>query len=117
MDGATLEDADLSQASLKAADLSRAKGLTRSQGDAAFGAGSVQLPEGIERPAHWRPEKLNDEAYHGRFRSWITSRRKPWSHSSVVDYWARVEPIGFRNVAAPGEVVGAPEDDGGAGSN
>ena len=106
MDAATLEDADLSFASLKDADLSRAKGLTQRQVDAAFGDGSVRLPQGIERPAHWRPENLNDEAYYGRFRSWITFCQKPWPPGSVFDYWARVESIAFQNVAAPGEVVG-----------
>ena len=105
MDAAILEGADLGLASLKAADLSKAKGLTQSQVDAAFGDGSVRLPEGIERPAHWRPENLNDEAYYGRFRSWITSRQKPWPHSSVFGYWARVEPIGFEDASAPGEAI------------
>ena len=105
MDEARLQEADMSYASLRRADLSKAQGLTQEQINAAFGDGSVLLPDGIDRPQHWRPEALTDEAYYGRFNGWVRSRRQPWPYLPVFDYWANVDTIPFEWPAEPNEIA------------
>ncbi|MDE0128697.1 MAG: pentapeptide repeat-containing protein [Gammaproteobacteria bacterium] len=105
MDEATLCDTDMTCASLKDADLSKSQCLTQEQVDAAFGDGSVSLPEGIRRPEHWRSEDLTDAAYYGRFRSWIKSLPlRSWPHASVFSAWENVEQIPFDSPAEPSEI-------------
>lgn len=105
MDEAILEGAVLTGASLRAADLSRTHGLAQGQVDAAFGDGSVLLPDGISRPDHWPSEPLNDKAYYGRFRNWIELQRRPWPHALVFAYWETVESIPFKRPAEPSECL------------
>ena len=105
MDEANLREADMTRASLKSADLSQVKGLVQEQLDVAFGDGSVLLPDGVDRPGHWRHESLNDNAYYGRFRSWIESQSRPWPHAPVYKHWSDVEPIPFERPAEPSEIA------------
>lgn len=105
MDEARLQEADLSYASLRSADLSKARGLTQEQVNAAFGDGSVLLPDGIDRPQHWRPEALTDKAYYGRFKNWVESNHQPWPYLPVFDYWANVNSIPFESSAVRSEIA------------
>ncbi len=50
-------DATTSYAAVKGSDLSKSS-MTLDQVSAMFGDGSVRLPEGMERPAHWTERDL-----------------------------------------------------------
>lgn len=53
LDGADLRDASLDGASLGGAKMSAARRVSQQQIDAANGGAGTELPEGIDRPAHW----------------------------------------------------------------
>ncbi len=72
--GAHLEGAHLRGARLQNTDLSSCKNLTQAQIDAAFGDGSVILPEGIKRPKHWPQGKLDDATFKTEYESWLQKR-------------------------------------------
>ena len=54
LSGAWLLWADLSEAVLSGADLTRAKNLTAKQLEVTIGDEDTRLPEGMERPEHWK---------------------------------------------------------------
>ncbi|MBX2853880.1 MAG: pentapeptide repeat-containing protein [Rhodobacteraceae bacterium] len=72
---AAFRDADLSGASLAGADLSRARDLTQTQINAAFGDGATRLPAGLTRPGHWASGVLTAADRHAE--AWRAWRRTP----------------------------------------
>jgi uncharacterized protein YjbI with pentapeptide repeats len=58
----------------------------------SFADGTVQLPHGVERPAHWPGQKLDDLRFFGAWRGWIESGPNP-------RMWQRIAPMGYENVA------------------
>ncbi len=54
--GATLADADLNGTLLDRANLTKVTGLTQEQINEAWGDKDTELPEGLQRPAHWLEE-------------------------------------------------------------
>jgi hypothetical protein len=61
---------------VRSCDLSKSN-VTQDQVNAMFGDGSVTLPEGLERPAHWPGEDLNVSAF---FAEWRKRRADPASY-------------------------------------
>ncbi len=56
LSGADFSLAYLNGADLIGADLSEARSLTQNQMDRAHGDKDTKLPDGIQRPAHWKTE-------------------------------------------------------------
>lgn len=44
--------------------------ISQGQIDGTFGEGSVILPPGLTRPAHWLQGKLNDKDFYREWRKW-----------------------------------------------
>lgn len=64
MDNATdLEEVTFHGAAFQSIDLSDVK-ITQDQVNAAFAAGTLSLPEGLNRPAHWPTKVLQDSEEH-----------------------------------------------------
>ena len=59
--GANLSGALLIKAHLEDVDFTNAKGLTQGQVDSANGNARTNLPEGLNRPAHWEEEDASPE--------------------------------------------------------
>ncbi|MEM1315185.1 MAG: pentapeptide repeat-containing protein, partial [Pseudomonadota bacterium] len=45
---------------------------------AAFGDGSVALPDGVTRPDHWPDDSLTEAAFLSRWRGWREASGLPW---------------------------------------
>ena len=74
LQGANLSEANLQGAILWKTDLSKVKGLTQDQIDAAFGDASVIVPDGLQRPEHWPAEELDFDAYEKAYNEWLKSK-------------------------------------------
>ncbi|MDJ0824957.1 MAG: pentapeptide repeat-containing protein [Rhodobacter sp.] len=70
--GTIVEGAELRFAGVRSSDLSQVA-LSQDQLDAMFGDGSVALPAGLDRPAHWPDEDLGD-AFHRHWQEWQVER-------------------------------------------
>jgi hypothetical protein len=59
-------------AAVKSCDLSRSS-VKQDQVSTMFGDGSVTLPDGIKRPAHWPPGKIDWPDFGSEWRKWQAS--------------------------------------------
>ena len=54
---ADFSEADVEEVDFRRTDLSRARGLTQEMIDKAFGNSETKLPDGLERPDHWKDDQ------------------------------------------------------------
>ena len=71
--GADFNWTDFLSARLQDIDLSETN-LPTSQIASAFGDGSVNLPEGVERPAHWPEDVLDWEDFEAEYKKWLADK-------------------------------------------
>ena len=64
-----LDEAEFRGAVLRDQDWSRVL-ISQDQIDAAFGDGSVILPAGLNRPAHWPQGELDEDDFDAELRKW-----------------------------------------------
>ena len=68
--GATLAEANLNGTLLDRANLTQVTGLTQEQINEAWGDKDTELPEGLQRPAHWLEELETKPLFLRVSRSW-----------------------------------------------
>jgi len=95
LQGTDLARARLEGAALRSVDCAEMLNLTPEQISSAFGDGSVRLPEGWDRPAHWPGEILADFfAFNARWRWWRDAEGLPWPPpGAALEYLDHIEAI------------------------
>ena len=103
LEGADLIEADLKSANLAMvridcamasfADFTAAEDLSQQAVESCFGCAGTELPEGLDRPAHWHPERLEDVlTQYKAYDAWKAARaageKPPWVDEADWSGWS-----------------------------